>query len=91
MWILLKFKKWKPENCPCKLSKVYIDKVDFLKKRPETFFENWSYVLKALSIQSMYICNQHKHIKVDKKSSTININTYIYMRLADGGRGIFLV
>ena len=26
----LKIKKWKPENCPCRLCKVYIDRVCFL-------------------------------------------------------------
>ena len=26
----IKIKKWKPENCPCRLSKVYIDRVGFL-------------------------------------------------------------
>ena len=25
-----KFKKWKPENCPCRLCKVYIDNIDFV-------------------------------------------------------------
>ena len=29
----IKFKKWKPENCPCRLCKAYyIDRVDFLLK-----------------------------------------------------------
>ena len=27
-----KIKKWKPENCPCRLCKVYIDTVGFLGK-----------------------------------------------------------
>ena len=26
----IKIKKWKPENCPCRLCKVYIDRVGFL-------------------------------------------------------------
>ena len=26
----VKIKKWKPENCPCRLCKVYIDRVGFL-------------------------------------------------------------
>ena len=26
----IKIKKWKPENCPCRLCKVYIDRVRFL-------------------------------------------------------------
>ena len=25
----IKIKKWKPENCPCRLCKVYIDRVGF--------------------------------------------------------------
>ena len=29
----IKIKKWKPENCPCRLCKVYIDRVGFLYKR----------------------------------------------------------
>ena len=28
----IKIKKWKPENCPCRLCKVYIDRVGFLLK-----------------------------------------------------------
>ena len=32
IWILLKLKlkKCKPENCPCRVCKVYIDRVGFL-------------------------------------------------------------
>ena len=26
----IRIKKWKPENCPCRLCKVYIDRVGFL-------------------------------------------------------------
>ena len=26
----IKIKKWKPENCPCRLCKIYIDRVGFL-------------------------------------------------------------
>ena len=26
----IKIKKWKPENCPCRLCEAYIDRVDFL-------------------------------------------------------------
>ena len=26
----IKIKKWKPENCPCWLCKVYIDRIGFL-------------------------------------------------------------
>ena len=26
----IKIKKWKPENCPCRLCKVYIERVGFL-------------------------------------------------------------
>ena len=28
----IEIKKWKPENCPCWLSKVYIDRRGFLLK-----------------------------------------------------------
>ena len=28
----IKIKKWIPENCPCRLCKVYIDRVGFLLK-----------------------------------------------------------
>ena len=59
----IKIKKWKPENCPSMLCKVYNDRVGFLQKKvkkAELFFTEqviWYNVVKTLSSQSKHICN----------------------------------
>ena len=63
-----------------KTRKLSVNEVElFLKKR--SFCTN---VLKTLKSWSIYICNQHKHIRKKELPRLLSV------RLADGGRGILL-
>ena len=59
----IKIKKWKPENCQCRLCKVYNYRVSFFKKKLKSlnyFFTEQVIlhnVMKMFSSYSKHICN----------------------------------